>query len=411
MSGNKNTHLRGSVAERWAFVLQQLLALAGRCRVTTLELLCSGAPDMTGLAGVLALCPGLVQLHVHSNGMLGAGGTGAVVRMVGQRLLLTHLGLRRNWMGAEGVRQLAVVLPLFPALAHLDVSCNSIGARGMAALAPGLALCAGLARLDVSCNHLGADGATSLGGVLGQCAALTHLNLADNGLTELDRLAGGLVECASLTHLTLANNELSEDGTDMLVGVLACCGLQFLDLKNCVRSGSVAQGLGLCTSLTELSMHYNGISGPAAVQYAQALQRCPGLVRLDLRGNSFNMHAAIGLSALLPRYAALAELRLPFNSMRVVGASVLLAAAGACATLRRLDLQNNYIRDEYRMWPRSRDLRPTFSASFLGLLAVLQRGTGLHRLDLSFNDFSDEGEQRLLACWGGRAGGLVLEEA
>jgi RNA polymerase primary sigma factor len=72
--------------------------------------------------------------------------------------------------------------------------------------------------------------------VLRQCAVLTHLNLADNGLTELDGLAGGLVECASLTHVNLANNELSEDGTDMLVAVLACCRLQFLDL---IQEGNI----------------------------------------------------------------------------------------------------------------------------------------------------------------------------
>ena len=410
-------HSRGVLAVRWDFILQQLLALAGRCRITTLELRCAAGMDMSGLAGVLGRCPRLLQLHVHSSGMLGADGTGMLLLMPGRMQLLTHLGLRRNRLGAAGVRQLTVALPLFPALAQLDVSCNAIGAEGTEALAPALALCPALARLDASRNHIRAAGARSLGDVLGLCAALTHLNLADNEFTELDGLAYGLVECASLTHLTLSNNELSEEGTDMLVGVLAvsglpvgqaCSRLQFLDLKNCVRSSSIARGLGLCTSLTELRMHYNSISGPQAVEYAQALQRCPALARLDLRGNSFNMHATIGLSALLPQYAALVELSLPFNCMRVIGASVLLTAAGGCATLRRIDLQSNYIRDEFRVWPRSRDLSPSFSGSFRTLLDVLQRCTGLAALNLAHNDFSEEGGEQLLARWGGLAGGLVL---
>jgi hypothetical protein len=73
-----------------------------------------------------------------------------------------------------------------------------------------------------------------------------------------------------------------------------------------------------------------------------------------------------------PQYAALVELSLPFNCMRVVGASVLLTAAGGCATLRRVDLQSNYIRDEFRVWPRSRDVSPSFSGSFRTLLDVLE---------------------------------------
>lgn len=401
-------HSEGTPTERWGFILQQLLALAGRCRITTLQLLCAADTDMSGLAGVLALSPRLEQLYVGSQGTLGAVGTGLVAGMLGHVRLLTHLGLRRNGMRGEGVRCLAAVLPLLPGLTDLDVSCNGIGADGTLALAPALALCPGLARLDVSCNLIGVEGGRSLGGVLAQCAVLTHLNLADNGLTELDGLAGGLVECASLTHVTLANNELSQDGTDMLVGVLACCRLQFLDLKNCVRSSSVARGLGLCTSLTELRMHYNGIQGPVAVEYARALQRCPGLARLDLRGNSFNMHATLGLSALLPQYAALVELSLPFNSMRVVGASVLLVAAMGCAPLRRIDLESNYIRDDYREWPRSTSEK-SFSVTFVHLMDVLGRCTGLDRLNLANNDFSAEGGERLLACWGGREGGLVLD--
>jgi Ran GTPase-activating protein (RanGAP) involved in mRNA processing and transport len=400
-------HSRGSCDERWGFILQQLLALAGRSSITTLELLCGADVDVGGLAGVLALCPGLAQLHMHSNGMLGAAGMGLVAGMLGRVRQLTHLALRRNGMGVEGVRQLAAVLFLLPGLARVDVSCNEIGAEGVRALAPALALCPALSHVDVSSNLIGVEGGKSLGGVLRQCAVLTHLNVADNGVTELDGLAGGLVECASLTHVNLANNELSEDGTDMLVAVLACCRLQFLDLKNCVRASSVARGLGLCTSLTELRMHYNGINGPGAVEYARALQGCTGLARLDLRGNSFNMHATLGLSALLPQYASLAELSLPFNSIRVVGASVLLTAAGACAALRRIDLESNYIRDDYKVWPRSSELSPSFSVSFVELLDVLRGCTTLERLNLKYNDFSEEGAERLLASWGGRAGGLA----
>ena len=205
--------------------------------------------------------PGVAQLHVHSNGMLGADGTGTLVWMSGRLLLLTHLGLRRNGMGAGGARQLAAALPLFPALADLDVIYNAIGAEGTRAMTPALAMCTVLARLDVSGNRVGVDGARSLAGVLRRCAVLTHLNLAENDVTELDRLGGGLAACASLTHVTLANNELSEDGVDVLVAVLACSRLQSLDLKNYVRSSSVARGLGLCTSLPELKKKKTTLPG------------------------------------------------------------------------------------------------------------------------------------------------------
>ena len=150
------------------------------------------------------------------------------------------------------------------------------------------------------------------------------------------------------------------------------------------------------------------IAGAAAVEYAQALLGCPALARLDLRGNSFNMHATLGLSALLPQYASLVELSLPFNSIRVVGASVLLVAAMGCAPLRRIDLESNYIRDDFRAWPNITSQK-SFSVTFVHLMDVLGRCTGLDRLNLANNDFSAEGGERLLACWGGREGGLVLD--
>ena len=112
---------RGSYSDRWRFILQQLLALAVRSRITTLELVCVADIALDGLGDVLALCPGLLQLHVHSNGMLGPSATGVLAGMLGSLRLLTRLALRRNGMGAEGVRRLAEVLPRFPVLARLDV--------------------------------------------------------------------------------------------------------------------------------------------------------------------------------------------------------------------------------------------------------------------------------------------------
>ena len=400
---------RGSYSDRWRFILQQLLALAVRSRITTLELVCVADIALDGLGDVLALCPGLLQLHVHSNGMLGPSATGVLAGMLGNLRLLTRLALRRNGMGGEGVRRLAEVLPLFPVLARLDVSCNELGVDGTLALAPGLAQCAALSHLDVGFNHIGEAAGESLGWALAQCAALTHLDLAENGLSDLHGLGEELAQCAALTHVILAGNELSGDGVAALAEVLSCSRLQFLDLRGCVRAHSLAEGLGQCTSLTELKMDYNRIQGPVAVQYARALQGCMSLARLDLRGNEFNMHATAGLSGLLPQYAALVELRLPFNSIRVLGARVLLAAAAGCAALRHLDLHNNYIRDEYRVhkvWPKSGG----HSGSFLQMLDALSQCTALTRLNLSYNDFSDEAVERLLACWGGCAGGLVLDD-
>ena len=60
-------HSQGTPIERWGFILQQLLTLTGRCRITTLDLMCGVKMDMTGLGvkmdmtglvGVLALCAG-----------------------------------------------------------------------------------------------------------------------------------------------------------------------------------------------------------------------------------------------------------------------------------------------------------------------------------------------------------------
>jgi Ran GTPase-activating protein (RanGAP) involved in mRNA processing and transport len=173
----------GTNAEKRQFMMRQLAAMTGWCRISTLEL---PRCEMTGqeaerLAGVLAQCPALAHLNLHLNG-IGAAGAERLAGVLGQCTALAHLDLSGNQIGNAGAESLAGVLAQCKALAHLDISGNQIGAAGAEKLAGVLPECAALAHLNLWGNWIFSEGAESFAGVLAQCPALAHLDLSYNSI-------------------------------------------------------------------------------------------------------------------------------------------------------------------------------------------------------------------------------------
>lgn len=155
--------------DKWAVVLDRVLALAARSSVTRLELLCTS--QAIGLHAVLERCPQLQHLSISSVGRLGCVGTAVIARGLTACTALTHLNLRRNDMGATGVRSLMPTMRTTLHLQHLDLGLNRLGNMGATLLAPLLLVLGALAHLDLSGNAIQTDGGMALGAYLG-CAFL-----------------------------------------------------------------------------------------------------------------------------------------------------------------------------------------------------------------------------------------------
>jgi hypothetical protein len=206
----------GTYAEKLQFVLWQLAAMTGWCRISTLELPCCDMreQDAERLAEVLAQCPALAHLDLGYNYNFGAGGAERLAGALGQCRELVHLNLWNNHLGPAGTETLAGVLAQCPALAHLDLGYNWICDAGSERLARVLGQCTSLAHLNLSYNDIGAAGAESLARVLAQCPALTDLNLLKNRIDDsgAERLAEVLGQCAALAHLNLSGNQIGTVG-------------------------------------------------------------------------------------------------------------------------------------------------------------------------------------------------------
>jgi hypothetical protein len=192
---------------KWTFVLNRILTLTVRSRITSLGLLCASY-KLFGLRSVLPLCPHLQRLHISSNGNVGPMGVVIIAQALPSCTGLTHLDLCSNDMCADGLFALLPTLRTCAGLRHFDLGLDGLQDTGVTALAPVLTTCHALALLNLSGNAVQAGGVTVLSVFLHQVSTLTHLDLGHNelGNTVATYIAPGLARCQRLQHVDLSNN-------------------------------------------------------------------------------------------------------------------------------------------------------------------------------------------------------------
>uniref|UniRef100_A0A0E0L8R4 non-specific serine/threonine protein kinase n=1 Tax=Oryza punctata TaxID=4537 RepID=A0A0E0L8R4_ORYPU len=268
------------------------------------------------LAGVIPplvgrLGPGLTQLHLEYNSILGA-----IPANLSNLTNLTALNLSHNLINGSippaiaGMRRLERLylsdnmlsgeippsLGEIPRLGLVDLSRNRLAGDVPAALSnltqlrwlvlhhnhlagvipPGLAQCVNLQNLDLSHNMLRGkipDDLSELSGLLylnlssnllegmipatiGKMAMLQVLNLSSNRLSgDIPPQLGG---CVALEYVNVSGNAL-EGGLPDAVAALPF--LQVLDVSCNVLSGALPPSLGTAASLRRVNFSYNGFSG------------------------------------------------------------------------------------------------------------------------------------------------------
>jgi Ran GTPase-activating protein (RanGAP) involved in mRNA processing and transport len=274
-------------------------ALVGNAKLTSLNLALNNLTD-TGLQ-ILAVplqagnlrsldlaCNQLGPAAMECLGGLPAargGGGGSSKRAGSPGVSLTHLSLRSNSVGDEGVAFLQPLLRAHPSLASLNLMANRISPHGAQLIAAVLSPPCDtdspvrLARLDLSSNAVGpGEGAQ----------AVARLLLSNGSLRALGLLGNNLGDCGAAV---------------------------------------IAAALGGNTGLTELDLEANGITRRGAESLAAAL-RGPGIT-LQVDAEASAASAASASSAATTSSAAAAS-----------------TATATNATLRKLDLWGNNIQDQ-----------------------------------------------------------------
>lgn len=283
---------------------------------------------------------------------------------------LVKLNLSKNDLGDNGLQAIAVKLSSCPALEHLNLSYNDFGVIGVEYLAGVLGQCKGLRHIDLYANRIGDDGVGILVDAIGECCPnIDSIVLGANniGPAGIERLAGVLGKWQNLFNIDLCCNQIGNAGVERLASVLPNC-------KN----------------MSHLNLAYNQIGPEGAEHLARMLPKCNNLalIHINLCNNEFGddgteiLANAIGQCNNL----ALAELNLAGNQIGDDGAHSIGLMLTQCSGLRSLSLGSNLI--DY--------------AGIVSIAVVLEHrnNSALSQLDLSNNEFGDDGAEILAGVLG-----------
>jgi len=215
-------------------------------------------------------------------------------------------------------------------ISHLDLRKNPIGDNGLLEIAPALRCASGLVHIDFSSNELGPEGAEILFKSL----------LGNNCITSID----------ISSHEGLHRNHLSEKGLKKLVPLLQSNKiLSILNLSgNSIKSEGlayIAQGIKGNFTLSSLKICQNEIQGVSAtVQNLKAIIIESKLMELDISDNPLGNSCMENLSQLLSN-GGMALRRFYFCNIGINSGCILTLFKNlrACSVLKTLRMDKNQI--------------------------------------------------------------------
>ena len=318
-------------------------ALVGNAKLTSLNLALNNLTD-TGLQ-ILAVplqagnlrsldlaCNQLGPAAMECLGGLPAargGGGGSSKRAGSPGVSLTHLSLRSNSVGDEGVAFLQPLLRAHPSLASLNLMANRISPHGAQLIAAVLSPPCDtdspvrLARLDLSSNAVGpGDGAQAVARLLlsnGSLRALGLLgnNLGDSGAAVIAAALGGNT---GLTELDLEANGITRRGAESLAAALRGPGITLqVDAEASAASAASASSAATTSSAAAASTATNAT-----------------LRKLDLWGNNIQDQGCRALLDSLHSNTSLVELDVGMDTMGRAMSADLVEGIRGCLERNRL---------------------------------------------------------------------------
>lgn len=237
-----------------------------------------------------------------------------------KHLSTPSINLNDKFIGDDGGRYLAVVLPYYFHITTLLLKNCSIGLLAAQALSLPLKDLVNLLELDLSQNELGPEGAQKISEGVVYMRKLETLNIerAKLGPRGLVTLSESLLFTRNLKILKLGQNGVGPTGVSSLAKVLR-------DV----------------TQLSCLELHDNDIGVAGAYGLSSGLFYLRELKKLGLGGNSLEDSGLSSLAAVLPE--SLVELGLERNIITDGGLSLLLERLRTYRRLKALMLDENPI--------------------------------------------------------------------
>lgn len=251
--------------------------------------------DGLGDGGAAAVAPKAVAAHVETlylgcNAIGGAGVCEIANQLIAAPGVVKALWLKRNPVGADGVRAVAETVRAGTVLRTIDLTQTGLAAPDLAVLVDAMIAAGGgahaIERLYIGGNRLGADGAQQLARLLtaGAVAEL-YVSAARLGDPGAQVLAAALHAAppGALRRLSVASNGIGPAALAELVAAAAAAGVELVDAGR-VKAAAI------------LAADDNHLDEPGAATIAAALAAAPHrLAFLNLRYTDLGSPGALRL--------------------------------------------------------------------------------------------------------------------
>ncbi|XP_078060660.1 NACHT, LRR and PYD domains-containing protein 3-like [Mustelus asterias] len=263
-----------------------------------------------------------------------------------------ELSLCSSEVGDSGVKLLSVALRNPECkIQKLDLCDNTLTNSCAEDLASALSTNRSLIDLNLGVNKLGDSGVKLLSVALrNPDCKIQKLHLHDNDLSDpcAKDLASALSTNRSLIDLNLSLNNLGDSGVKLLSVALRNpdCKIQKLHLYENALTDSCAQDLAsaLCTkqSLRILNLGTNSFTDQSVPALRNLILTCRNLEWISLHDNDLSESCAEDLASALSTNRSLIDLDLSLNKLGDSGVKLLsVALRNPDCKIRKLDLDNN----------------------------------------------------------------------
>jgi len=223
-----------------------------------------GSDGMKYIVKIIKRCPLLLHLDISCNN-INYKGAYSLTRWIGMCKKLKHLNLESNQIGPKGINSLIKKISLLP-IEFLNINNNCLGSDGIKFLKN--LESSTIKHLNLSYNQIKSDDVNNLAQMLSQCPNITDINLSNNliGLYRLDRFSIVFKNCKFISYLDLSHNQIGNDGIESFVNILE---------------------EGECKTILSLNLSNNKIGNIGANSLARLLSRkCKSIVCLKLNNNN-----------------------------------------------------------------------------------------------------------------------------
>ncbi|XP_059066682.1 receptor-like protein EIX2 [Cryptomeria japonica] len=267
-------------------------------------------------------------------------------------------------------------IPVSSSLSVLDLADNNFEGEAMLSA---ICMLNNLSVVDLSDNKLNGN----LPSCMGSLSSLTELHLYSNSLT------GSIPVSSSLVVLDLADNNF--EGETVLSAICMLNNLRVVDLSDNELNGNLPSCLGSLSSLTELYLNSNSLTGKIPVSSSLAV--------LDLADNNFEGETVLSAICMLSN---LSWVDLSYNELN----GSLPSCLGSLSSLTELYLNSNSLTRNIAL-PSSVAVLDLSYNNFEGetLLSAICMLSNLSWVDLSYNELNGS----LPSCLGSLSSLIRLE--